>query len=382
MLGGCGAESAPLEDADFVPFDRADDMRQAPGPILANQSGDALIAALVAGYKPKAVLGYKPAGAKLFGDIDVHDGKVTCVYSGFSTTDLFNHTGMNIEHTLPQSKGAVGNAKSDMHHLFTTEINANSYRGSSPFAEIPDAETRDWIGNHNFSTTKPSANLELYSERDPRGAGRFEPRHDHKGNAARAMFYMYTMYRAQADSADKMFFAKQKDTLLQWHVQDPPDAIEIERTNRIAAFESGKPNPFVLDPTLVRRAYFPTSDGAGSSTTVVDLTAAALDALSAELAWTLADSYDGAVDELLVLLSTSGTPAAPSGVTPASLQPSSDLGVAERTSDGSYVTYVGDGAGVTVTGLAPGTTYTIAVWLFENNAWVETQATGSVTTPL
>ncbi|MEY3053095.1 MAG: hypothetical protein RLY31_2880, partial [Bacteroidota bacterium] len=82
-----------------------------------------------------------------------------------------------------------------------------------------------------------------------------EPREDHKGNVARAMFYFYTMYREQADDADPDFFDLQRETLCQWHYADPVDSLEHARSLMIAAYQDGLANPFVLDCTTATRSY-------------------------------------------------------------------------------------------------------------------------------
>ena len=123
-----------------------------------------------------------------------------------------------------------------------------------------------WFRLNYYQTSIPTSNIDEYSEKD--NSGYFEPREDHKGNAARAVFYIYTMYKEQLDTT---FFYIQKETLRRWHNQDPPDAREYERENRIAPYQDGKKNPFILDTTLVRRAYFEensdtTGGGGGGST--------------------------------------------------------------------------------------------------------------------
>jgi uncharacterized protein len=227
--------------------------------IFPDQTGKALQSSLLAKYKPSKTLSYKTASDKIYSDIDVRDGMVSCVYTGYSfrmqasgdASEYARGFGMDIEHTLPQSQGADGNAKSDMHHLFPTRQVANSQRGNSPYGEIDDAKADDWYCVSGVSTSKPAAGSDDCSERDT-SAGLFEPRHDHKGHVARALFYMVTMY---GSSSANSFFAKQRDTLLEWNELDPPDAWELERTQRVAAFQDGKPNPFVLDATLGRRAF-------------------------------------------------------------------------------------------------------------------------------
>jgi hypothetical protein len=49
----------------------------------------------------------------------------------------------------------------------------------------------------------------------------------------------------------------QREDLKQWHRSDSPDADEITRTWAIAGYQDNCPNPFVIDTSLVTRAYFP-----------------------------------------------------------------------------------------------------------------------------
>ena len=150
-----------------------------------------------------------------------------------------------------------------MHHLFPTRAAVNSSRGNLPFGENPDAETDRWWRLDYSQTWIPNSHIDEYSETLDNIA--FEPREDHKGDAARAMFYFYTMYKQQADAADPNFFDEQKEVLWAWHEQDPATPQEVDRSDQIAAFQSNKPNPFVLDPTLVQRAYFAETGVAGGA---------------------------------------------------------------------------------------------------------------------
>ncbi|GAB4258067.1 MAG: hypothetical protein Kow0027_25520 [Saprospiraceae bacterium] len=233
-------------------------------PVYPGLSGQELVDSLVAGYKAPTLLPQAMARDTLFGKIDNHNDSLTCVYTGFTiwldpaedpTQAAYMNggpDGLNTEHTWPKSMGATGLAEGDMHHLYPTRIDVNADRGSFPFADIPDAVTERWYYLDQEMNSIPSANIDAYSEWV---AGRFEPREDHKGNVARSMMYFYTMYRDQADQADPTFFEVQRQTLCAWHFQDPVDAKEWNRTWAIAPYQSGKPNPFVLDCTLPERTY-------------------------------------------------------------------------------------------------------------------------------
>jgi hypothetical protein len=232
-------------------------------PIFPDLEGDALLDALVSTYKPYHVLSYDDARDRLYGEIDNHQDSLTCVYTGYtayldphySPRSEATRVGLNCEHTWPQSKGASGNAKSDMHHLYATRAVVNSARGSLPFAESPDAGTDRWWRLDYSQGNIPRSHLDAYSEEETNEL--FEPREDHKGNVARSMFYFYTMYKNQADAADPYFFDRQMETLLLWHSLDAVNDDEVERTWAIANDQSNRPNPFIIDTTLVQRAYFP-----------------------------------------------------------------------------------------------------------------------------
>lgn len=71
----------------------------------------------------------------------------------------------------------------------------------------------------------------------------FEPRDDHKGDVARAMFYMSVRYWWVIP--DEMEAA-----LRDWHTLDPPDDDERARNDRIQEAQ-GNRNPFVDRPEAV-----------------------------------------------------------------------------------------------------------------------------------
>ena len=238
-------------------------------------NGQLLLDALIQDYLPATVLGYAPARDQMYGVIDNKNDSITCVYTGYRIYVPFNDPNprnftnsaspiMNAEHTWPRSKGANQgtNAFSNLHHLFPTNGDANAGRGSFPFAEIPDSDTDRWYVGTSTSTTIPAGNIDAYSELQFNTS--FEVPEAHKGNVARAMFYFYTMYKSMADAADPNFFDIQKDVLRNWSSMDPVDQTEIDRTNAIAAIQDNKVNPFVIDTTLIARAYFGAVSNIGS----------------------------------------------------------------------------------------------------------------------
>lgn len=231
-------------------------------------NGADLLDSLFTFYKPGTVLDYANARDTLYAKVlAIDDDTLRCIYSGHAlyldpTQDPTQYVylngstlGMNTEHAYPQSKGAAeGNARSDMHHIFPARIPVNEARGDAPYLDIPDAQTQKWFINAQVYTSVPAQHIDRYSESR---TGAFEPRESVKGDLARAVFYFYTMYRSQANLADPNYFESQRATLCQWNVQDPADEAELTKTWRIAPYQEGKPNPFIVDCTLAQRTWCP-----------------------------------------------------------------------------------------------------------------------------
>ncbi len=221
---------------------------------------------LIENYKPEMVLSYDTAREILYTQIYNVKDTVSCVYSGYKLPLL--HTEENpimklmklnvfnsiiTEHSYPKCKGALeGNANSDMHLLFPVRLGVNVSRYNHPFGDVNEEECDVWYFEREKYNSKPVGFDSLCAKE---GSGKFEPRDSFKGNVARAVFYFYTMYKTEADSADETFFEKQRETLLAWHKQDPVDEQELNRTRLIAKYQSGKPNPFVIDESLASRLY-------------------------------------------------------------------------------------------------------------------------------
>jgi hypothetical protein len=268
---------APIRGALLLAALMLSGAAQAQTVLFPGLDGQPLLDAVRAAYRPDSTVGYDLARDSLFAREQDRYGALTCVYTGFSvvltpgadpSTDAFER-GVNTEHTWPQSMGAsVEPSRSDIHHLFPVKDNVNSARNNFPYAEIPDDQTDAWYRLDQSQSTVPGSFLNEWSERDnespsPFFAARFEPREDHEGNAARAVFYYRAVYpdRVSAAGSDE-FFEVQRETLLQWAREDAVDARERDRSAWIASLQ-GTENPFVLDSTLARRAFFQRVDAGG-----------------------------------------------------------------------------------------------------------------------
>lgn len=220
---------------------------------LQNQSLVSFIAR-VSNQKFRA-LGYNKNMKKvLFGEIyleDDHEGYyIEDTYCEFIVRDgkesrigpgiIPKNEVMNVEHTWPQSLGAKREpARSDMHHLFPTDSRANSTRGNHPFAEVEGKDARPdcdiaQAGKAIDPETGKVTNIHS-----------FEPPLKHRGNVARAMFYMSSKYKYDIPRIEEAYLRK-------WHREDPVDAQELRRNDLIQEAQ-GNRNPYIDFPELVDR---------------------------------------------------------------------------------------------------------------------------------
>ncbi len=207
------------------------------GPTIQNKpleelEGDALRQQIVVNHQQDHLrFSYYDARMEMFSSLDNSRGKVECAYTGKKvTTDTIpSNSVMNAEHTWPQSKGAFdGAARSDLHHIYPVDSMVNSLRGATPYCDVVEV-----IREMNGTFLGVNEN----------GVRCFEPREEHKGNAARAMFYFATVYQQNIDE-------DQERILRRWHELDPVDGAERLRAERIQVFQ-GSSQPFVSMPELV-----------------------------------------------------------------------------------------------------------------------------------
>lgn len=233
--------------------------QQLPPP---NQSGASLRAWIKSTYYDGEFtnLGYSQARRRMYNYIDNQDDTVFCVYGQYPDPVPFGGTTtfpdpINAEHTVPQSffNGAEP-MRADIHHLFPTHMNINSARGNLPFGEVPDNQTDRWMRLATQQSSIPGSDIDSYSE--VWDNTRFEPREDHKGDCARAIFYFYTMYPTQGGNISGVGDVQQ---LYQWHILDPPSASEIQRNDGIEQYQ-GNRNPYIDHPDWVVDAWEITLD--------------------------------------------------------------------------------------------------------------------------
>ena len=180
-----------------------------------------------------------------------------CGGMGFnSEADCYNR-----EHSFPRSwfGGSIEPMNSDVHFIFATDGQVNSYRGSFPYGEVG---TNQIVSNNGSRLGSAQSGLG-YS------GTVFEPIDEFKGDLARAAFYVATRYQnivagwennsqfsdAVLDGSNTLVFETWYINLLkQWHQQDPVSQMEIDRNNAAQIYQ-GNRNPFVDRPNYVQSIW-------------------------------------------------------------------------------------------------------------------------------
>lgn len=195
-------------------------------------------------------LGYGPGRNIMFGQVDDldNDDVVIGVYTGkpgarITDSRTASERSMNAEHTWPQSKGAQGVARSDLHHLFPSDMDANGRRSSFPMGMVKSVlwEAPDEAGINQHARLGD----------DAAGETVWEPRDIEKGNVARALLYFYTCYAVEnASKVSLDNYRIELPVLLNWHEQDRPDMAEKARNEAIYKVQ-GNRNPYIDHPEYV-----------------------------------------------------------------------------------------------------------------------------------
>lgn len=153
----------------------------------------------------------------------------------------------NREHVWAKSHGDFGTSNgpgTDLHHLRPTDVTVNSDRGNLDF-DNGGSENDEAPGN--------------YSDSDS-----WEPRDEVKGDVARMIFYMAVRYEAgdrvdlevndQVNNGSNPYMGR-LSVLKQWSQEDPPDASEQRRNERICDNWQGNRNPFIDHPEWVESIW-------------------------------------------------------------------------------------------------------------------------------
>lgn len=189
-------------------------------------------------FSHHVTLDYSTARQRMFTEVDNDGGQVDDVYANRTLNDVHGipkaegPNGFNTEHTWPQSKlkaaGKPG-ALSDLHHLFPVESFANGKRGHVPFG---------WVQTVQWENKASGAKL----GEDAHGQVVFTPPEKHRGDVARALFWISTAYQLHIPNDEEA-------VLKQWAHEDPVSDKERSRNEKIAKVQ-GDLNPYVVIPEL------------------------------------------------------------------------------------------------------------------------------------
>lgn len=172
---------------------------------------------------------------------------ITCVYSGenkiYSEPFDFTANGFSREHTFCHNWMPTNPAQSlpeynDYHHLFpTNQDDVNALRSNYPLGEV---------------VTVQQTVLGCKYGQDANGNTVFEPRDEHKGDAARAMMYESTCYTTVSGNSwafpsnisASIPYGQDQAIIKQWHFNDLPDGWEISRNDYLDSLQENR-NPYV-----------------------------------------------------------------------------------------------------------------------------------------
>ncbi|MDE6295689.1 MAG: endonuclease, partial [Muribaculaceae bacterium] len=191
-------------------------------------------------------------------DTRIVNGKL-CWWDMYSPNDVLasspgSHSGMNIEHTIPNSwwGGTKNDAYKDLYELNPSDSKANSAKSNYPYGEIEGSYHYDngvtFVGHPKSGQTGSS-----------QGNWCYEPLDEYKGDFARSLFYMYTVYDDIAWSSstawmytvgsDKLLQDWAIEMLLRWSKEDPVSEKEIARNEAVYGIQHNR-NPYIDLPGL------------------------------------------------------------------------------------------------------------------------------------
>ena len=148
----------------------------------------------------------------------------------------------NREHTWPQSLSdelyGTDGAGCDALHIMPTYNTTNSIRGNLKYGYCTNGTVRTYEGV-DFAKT---------------GGGYFEPMDSVKGDCARIVLYMYTVYFIERGTSINNVCSS-LSTMIEWSKLDPVDVTEVNRNNKVAASKQKNRNPYVDHPEWIDKVF-------------------------------------------------------------------------------------------------------------------------------
>lgn len=197
-----------------------------------------------------------------------NSNNVILLYTGWSVNGAQEYnsgSGWTREHVWAKSRGNFGTSKgagTDIHHLRPCDVSVNSARNNRWFEEAPTQYFDGGVATGSYYSTSQWI---------------WEPRAEVKGDVARMLFYMVVRYEGDSGEPDLELvdylptnnstqdpIHAVLSTLLQWHIDDPVDAFEINRNNVIYTYQNNR-NPFIDHPEYVCEIWGGTCSGGGNN---------------------------------------------------------------------------------------------------------------------
>jgi hypothetical protein len=213
-----------------------------------NRTSPSFVSDLTALINPHNLIFYSDYQRTLideFYERDTTNGQrvTTCVYSSHNHiyTPPMDFSVLSREHTICDSwMNSTGDNTTkqyqDYHNLFPTLLaGVNQTRSNYPLGEVVNVTASYLDGKFGTNSL---------------GQIVYEPRDEHKGDAARAMFYMLVAYDGFVtgwggfDNLLSNAPLQDQDVLKSWHWNDLPDALDHARNDYVDSLQ-GNRNPFV-----------------------------------------------------------------------------------------------------------------------------------------
>lgn len=203
------------------------------------------------------------------------------------------NTNYNREHSWPKSYGFPNDGSSnypytDAHHLFIADSSYNSSRSNKPYANCDSScSEKVTLSNAGRGGSAAESNFTGGSFQD----GTWQTWSGRKGDVARAMMYMAVRYEgglhgstgisepdliltddrsligsSSTGSNESTAYMGLKSVLLQWHKEDPVDALEQAHNDGVYLHQ-GNRNPFVDHPEYVACVFENNCSGGTGDTT-------------------------------------------------------------------------------------------------------------------
>ena len=214
---------------------------------------------------------------------EMYSNRIYLISGSQSPNSSFSANKMQREHSVPKSWWKYNNdveytpAYTDLWNLYPSDGECNQAKSNYPFGEVAVASFDNGCAKVGTPVTGQGGSA----------AKVFEPADEYKGDFARTIFYMATVYDELPWVTSYTYNMFQQnawptlkpwayETLLAWHRADPVSQKEIDRNNAVES-QQGNRNPFIDFPNLAEYIWgvstnevFYIADQGGNQTPIPD----------------------------------------------------------------------------------------------------------------